>query len=90
VKQLCEACQAGKQRHTSFLVKAEYPMRECLELVHGDLCDPIAPATLRGNKYFLLLVDYLNKCMWVAAIPSKNRASTAIKEIQHGQKAGPV
>jgi hypothetical protein len=50
--------------------------------VHGDLCGPIAPTTLRGNKYFLLLVDDLSWYMWVAAIQSKNRAVAAITEIQ--------
>jgi len=36
----------------------------------------------RGNRYFLLLVDDLSRYMWVAAIPSKDRAAAAIKEIQ--------
>jgi hypothetical protein len=26
------------------------PGETCLELVHGELCGPIAPATPRGNK----------------------------------------
>jgi hypothetical protein len=60
----------------------EYWVRRSLELVHGDLSGPIAPATSRGNKYFLLLVDDLNWYMWVAMIPSKDRAMTVIKEIQ--------
>jgi hypothetical protein len=50
--------------------------------VHGDLCGPITPATPRGNRYFLLLVDDLSRYMWVAAIPSKDCAVAAIKEIQ--------
>jgi hypothetical protein len=79
---LCEACQAGKQRCTSFSSKAEYQTEQRLELVHGDLCGPISLATPRGNKYFLLLVDDLSWYMWVAAIPSKDRAATAIKDIQ--------
>jgi hypothetical protein len=82
VEQLCEACQAGKQRCTSFLVKAEYRARRCLELVHSDLCGPITPAMLRGNKYFLLVMDDLNRYMWVTVIPSKDSATAAIKEIQ--------
>jgi hypothetical protein len=82
VGQLCEACQAGKQQRTSFLTNAEYRVERCLELVHGDLCGPISPATPRGNKYFLLLVDDLNMYMWVAMVPSKDRAAAAIKDIQ--------
>jgi hypothetical protein len=82
VGQLCEACQTGKQRRTSFPAKAEYRAELRLELVHGNLCGPISPATPRGNKYFLLLVDDLSRYMWVAAIPSKDREAAAIKDIQ--------
>jgi transposase InsO family protein len=53
-----------------------------MELVHGDLCGPISPATPRGNRYFLLLVDDLSRYMWVAAIPSKDHAMAVIKDIQ--------
>jgi hypothetical protein len=56
--------------------------RRYLELVHDDLCGSIAPLMLRGNKYFLLLVDDLSRYMWVVVIPSKDRAAAAIKEIQ--------
>jgi hypothetical protein len=38
----CEACQAGKQQCTSFSVKVEYQASRCLDLVHDDLCGPIA------------------------------------------------
>jgi transposase InsO family protein len=79
---LCEACQAGKQRHTSFPVKAGYWARRCLELVHDNFCGPISPTMLRGNKYFLLLMDDLSRYMWVAMIPSKDHAAASIKEIQ--------
>jgi transposase InsO family protein len=50
--------------------------------VHGDLCGPISPATPRDNKHFLLLVDDLSRYMWVAVIPSKDRAVAAIKDKQ--------
>jgi hypothetical protein len=50
--------------------------------VHGDLCNPISSATPRGNKYLLLLVDDLSRYMWVAVIPSKDRAAASIKDIQ--------
>jgi transposase InsO family protein len=82
VRQLCMACQVRKQRHTSFLVKAEYRAERRLELVHGDLCGAISSTTSRGNKYFLLIVDNLNRYMWVAVIPSNDHAVTAIKDIQ--------
>lgn len=82
VERVCEACRAGKQRHTSFPTQAEYRAWQLQELVHGDLCSPIAPVTLRSNKYFLLMVDDLSSYMWVATIPSKDRAAATVKEIQ--------
>jgi hypothetical protein len=61
-------------------------VRQRLELVHDDLCGPIAPVTPRSNKYFLLLMDDLSRYMWVAMIPSKDCAGVAIKEIQAWMK----
>jgi hypothetical protein len=78
---LCEACQARKQRRTLFPIKAEYRAKRRLELMHSDLCGPISSATPRGKKNFLLLVDDLSRYMWVATIPSKDRAAAAIKDI---------
>jgi hypothetical protein len=81
VERVCEAGH-GKQRRTLFLAQAKYHVQELLDLVHGDLCGPILPATPRGSKYFLLLMDDLSRYMWVAGIPSKDCAAAAIKEIQ--------
>ncbi|CAA7391866.1 unnamed protein product [Spirodela intermedia] len=66
VDQLCEACLAGK-------------VPGVLELVHSDLCGPIAPETPNGSKYFLLLVDDRSRYMWVAMLPSKDRAASGLK-----------
>jgi hypothetical protein len=94
--QLCEACLAGKQRRSLFPEKAEYRAERILELVHGDLCGPISPATASGNVYFLLLVDDKSRYMWVAPLPSKDRAAAAIKEIkmqaegESGMKLGTI
>jgi hypothetical protein len=82
VERVCEACQAGKQKHTSFPAQAEYRAKQHLELVHGDLCGPITAMTPRGNKYFLLLVDDLSRYMWMATISSKDQAAYAVKKNQ--------
>jgi hypothetical protein len=63
VGQLCEACQDGKQRRTSFPVKAQYRVERRLELVHGDSCSLISLVTPRSNKYFLLHVDDISRYM---------------------------
>ncbi|WVZ79341.1 LOW QUALITY PROTEIN: hypothetical protein U9M48_026932 [Paspalum notatum var. saurae] len=62
-----------------------------LELVHGDLCGPIRPATHGGRRYFLLLVDrryFLllvddhSRYMWLRLLTTKDQAAEAIKEIK--------
>jgi hypothetical protein len=82
VEQLCEACLTGKQRRTPFLQKALRRSTEALQLLHGDICGPITPATPSGNKYFLLLVDDYSHYMWVSLLPSKDAAAAAIKNVQ--------
>ena len=57
VEQVCEACLTGKQRRVPFPQKALGRSTEVLQLLHGDSCGPITPATPSGNRYFLLLVD---------------------------------
>ena len=53
-----------------------------MELVHGDLCGPISPATPGGRRYFLLLVDDATRYMWVALLTTKGAAASAIKHLQ--------
>jgi transposase InsO family protein len=53
---LCKHCQQGKQRKTGFKSK-EYSMTIPLEIVHTDLVGPTTTKGLKGEKYFMLLVD---------------------------------
>jgi transposase InsO family protein len=82
VDQLCEACLAGKQRRTAFPDQTQWRAHRALELVHGDLCGPVTPATPSGNTYFLLLVEDRSCYMWLTLLRSKDRAAAAIKEFQ--------
>jgi hypothetical protein len=50
-----------------------------LDLVHGDLCGPIAPATPSGKKYFLLLMDDRSRFMWVALLVAKSDTLATVK-----------
>ena len=87
VNQLCDACLAGKQRRAPFAKQAKFRAKERLELVHGDLCGPITPATPSGKRYFLLLVDDLSRYMWLALLSTKDEAAAAITRLQAGVEA---
>ena len=66
----------------SFPKTTKYHAAEALELVHGDLCGPITPATPGGCKYFILLVDDCSQYMWLQLLTSKTEAAEAVKKFK--------
>ena len=80
--ELCDSCLARKQRRLPFSKAAKYHAKEALELVHGDLCGPITPATCGGRWYFLLLVDNCSRYMWLQLLTSKDEAAAVIKKFK--------
>jgi hypothetical protein len=79
VEQFYDVCMLTKQRRLSFPQQSSFRAKERLELVHGDLCGPVTPATPGGRRYFLLLVDDLSRYMWVVVLGSKGEAANAIR-----------
>lgn len=73
-EKLCEGCALGKMHRTPFPRETTYRVEQGLELVHGDLCGPITPATVAGNKFFLLVVDDYSRHMWLEVLRSKDEA----------------
>lgn len=53
-----------------------------LELVLGDLCDPITPSIMAGNKYIFLLVDDYSRVMWTYLLKMKDEAFEAFKHFR--------
>jgi transposase InsO family protein len=76
-----------KQRRLPFPQQSSFRAKERLKLVHGYLCGPVTPATLRGRHYFLLLVDDLFRYMWVVVLGSKGEAVNAIRRAQAAAEA---
>jgi transposase InsO family protein len=82
VEQLCDTCIVTKLKRRPFPQQVAYRVREQLELIHGDLCGPVTPATPGGRRFFLLLVDDASRFMWTMLLPTKAAAADAIKHIQ--------
>ncbi|KAK1660307.1 hypothetical protein QYE76_048469 [Lolium multiflorum] len=61
---------------------APFPCEEASELVHGDLCVEISPATPSGNKYFMLVVDDYSQYMWIVLLKSKDQALQEFMKIK--------
>ena len=79
-EQVCDTCVTTKQRRRPLPQQAQYRAQE-LELVHGDLCGPVTPATPGGRRYFLLMVDDASRFMWAILLPSKDAAADAVIKI---------
>jgi transposase InsO family protein len=81
-EQFCDTCVLAKHRCGVFPKQSKYCADKALDLVHGDLCRPVKPATPGGRHYFLLLVDDDTRYTWVVLLTAKSEASSAIKRIQ--------
>jgi hypothetical protein len=68
---LCKHCQQGKQTKTRFKSK-EYSMTRSLEIVHIDLVGPTTTNGLKGEKYFMLLVDDYTKLTAIFFLKNKS------------------
>ncbi|GJZ41320.1 zinc finger, CCHC-type containing protein [Tanacetum coccineum] len=53
-----------------------------LDLVYGDLCGPISPATHSEKKLIFLLVDDCTRFMWAYFLTSKDQAFDTFKEFR--------
>jgi hypothetical protein len=70
---LCKHCQKGKQTKTRFKSK-EYSTTKPLEIVHIDLVGPITTKGLKGERYFMLLVDDYTRMIVVFFLKNKSKA----------------
>jgi hypothetical protein len=86
-EQFCDVCVLTKQRRLSFPQQSSFRAKKRLELVHGDLCGPVTPATPEGRRYFLLLIDDLSRYMWVVVLGSKGEAADANRRAQAAAEA---
>ncbi|KAD6119425.1 hypothetical protein E3N88_10696 [Mikania micrantha] len=80
--QICESCLVGKHSRQSFPDETSFRATQPLELVHGDLCGPISPATQAVNRYVFLLVDDFNRYMWSFMIKTKDEVFSTFKKFK--------
>jgi transposase InsO family protein len=65
---LCKHCQQGKKTKTRL---KEYSMTRPLEIVHTDIVGPTTTKGLKGEKYFMLLVDDYTRMTAVCFLKNK-------------------
>lgn len=82
VGELCNSYLASKQQRALFPKMVKYHVEDLLDLVHGDLCEPIMLATHDGRHFFPLLIDDSSQYMWLKLLSSKDTAATAIQHFK--------
>nr|GEX94884.1 zinc finger, CCHC-type [Tanacetum cinerariifolium] len=70
--QICDACLLGKHSRTPFPNLAKFRSKNPLDLVYGDLCGPISPATHSGKK-LIFLKNGIARQLTAPYSPQQNR-----------------
>jgi transposase InsO family protein len=68
---LCKHCQQGKKTKTRFKSK-EYSTTRPLEILHTDLVRPTTTYGLKGERYFILLVDDYTRMTTICFLKNKS------------------
>jgi transposase InsO family protein len=68
---LCKHCQQGKQTKTRFKSK-EYSTKRPPKIVHTDLAGPTTTKGLKGERYFMLLIDDYTRMTAVCFLKNKS------------------
>ena len=82
MEQLCDMYHHQASSRGTIHRQARNRAQQLLELVQGNLCGPVSPATPGGQRYFLLLVDDATRYMWVMLLAGKSSTPDVIKRIQ--------
>jgi len=67
----CEPCILGKQ-HQNVIHTPVPPVSCSFELIHSDVCGPIAVPSFLGQKYFGVYIDDYSRRVWVYFVRSKD------------------
>jgi hypothetical protein len=59
--QLCDACELGRKRRSTFVKYERKNVRECNSGVHSDICGPSSPNGLNGEAYVLIFIDVYSR-----------------------------
>lgn len=79
---LCESCVSGKQTREPFHPRTEKRAHRPLEIVHSDVCGPVAPVSWDGNQYFVTFTDDFTHVSVVFLLRSKDEVLDRLMEYE--------
>ena len=80
--QSCKECLLSKHHRSSFSKESTFRAFKSLQLVHTDVCGPISPNSLGGNKYFLTFTDDFSRKTWVYFLKNKSEVFEIFKKFK--------
>ena len=77
-----QSCFFGKLQKKSYPPSTNSSATKPLELVYGDIYETITPSTLRGSRYYLLLIEDFFILTWIDMLKSKSNAFQSFKNFK--------
>ncbi|KAI0994557.1 hypothetical protein K3495_g13624 [Podosphaera aphanis] len=77
LREICEICQLTKMTNRIPKELADHKTQR-LALIQFDIAGPF-PKTLRGNRYFLLIVDRFTRMNWILLLRQKSDAPKSLR-----------
>jgi hypothetical protein len=77
---ICEGCVKGKHQRTSFPKDGATRASQLLEIVHTDVCRPMATTSHGGTPYFLTFIDDFSRKTHVYLLKAKGEAFEKFKQ----------
>lgn len=79
-KIVCEACVAGKLNRKPFVTSEGRQSSRVLELIHSDVCGPVTPVGVGGERYFVTFIDDWSRFTVVFLLNSKDQVLGAFRD----------
>ena len=77
----CKPCLEEKMTMRPFMAKG-YRVKEVLDLVHIDLCEPISTSARGGYEYFITFIDHYSRYGYIYLICHKFEAFEKFREFK--------
>ncbi|KAI0993059.1 hypothetical protein K3495_g15125, partial [Podosphaera aphanis] len=79
-KRICKSCKIGKMKNKICNTLAQHKT-EPLELISFDVAGPF-PKSLRGNRYFLQVIDNWTRRTWSIPMKTKDQAISELRKLR--------
>lgn len=79
-EKFCESCIMGKQAKLPFSQRKQIRSNRVLQLIHSDVCGPIADTGYDGSRYFVTFTDDYSRATMVYCIERKSQVFSMFKQ----------